>query len=124
MNRESGISAKDFAIGVLSVTAVVLLATLLMINAFVPRQACAAPPAAGAGNFVVGTSQLEETSELLYILNSEQRLMNVYGFNVGTGQVDLIQQIDIERIAKDIQRATREGGQGGMLRGPGARQRR
>ena len=124
MSRESGISPKDFAIGVLSVTAVILLATLLTINAFVPRQAFAASQAASSGNYVACASQLEETSEVLFIVNSEQRIMNAYVFNVGTGQVDLIQQIDIERIAKDVQRGGKEGQGPGMFRGPGARPRR
>ena len=127
MIRETAVSAKDFAIGVLSVTAVILLATLLLMNVFVPRQAYAIPQAGTAGNYVASAARLEETAELLIILNTQQRLINVYGFNVQAGQVDMIQQIDIERITKDLQRLQKEQGNKadpGMMRGPGARQRR
>lgn len=127
MIRETAVSAKDFVIGVLSVTAVILLATLLLINAFVPRQAYGIPQAGTAGNYVASAARLEETAELLIVLNTKQRLINVYGYNVPMGQVELIQQVDIERITKDLQRFQKDqGGRGdqGMLRGPGARQRR
>ena len=126
MIGETTISAKDFAIGVLSVTAVILLATLLMINAFVPRQAYAIPQAGAAGNYVATAARLEETSEMLIILNTQQRLINAYGFNVQTGQVDLIQQIDLEAITKEKEAQRLQQAQGrnppgpGMMRGPGA----
>ncbi len=125
MTAPSTISPKDFAIGVLSVTAVILLATLLTINAFVPRQAHAQLQAqAGAsGNLLVTASRLDETAELLMVLDARQRLMNAYGFNVQEGRIVLIQQLDLDRLTKDVQRLQKGQGNEPAIRG-GARPRR
>lgn len=125
MTAPSTISPKNFAIGVLSVTAVILLATLLTINAFVPRQAYAQLQAqAGAsGNLLVTASRLDETAELLMVLDARQRLMNAYGFNVQEGRIVLIQQLDLDRLTKDVQRLQKGQGNEPAIRG-GARPRR
>ncbi len=123
MTTPSTISAKDFAIGVLSVTAVILLATLVTISAFVPRQVYALPQAGASGNFLATASRLDETAELLMIVNTQQRLLNAYGFDVDAGQIALVQQLDLDRLTKDVQRIQKEQGGGPVIRG-GARPRR
>jgi hypothetical protein len=119
------VTTKDFAIGVLGVTAVILLAALLAINASLPGRALAVTPAGAAGDFLVTTARLNEATGLLIIINTQQQLMNGYGFNVQTRQIELIQQIDLERLTKDMQRFQREqrggppGQQERMPPGPG-----
>ena len=125
------VTTKDFAIGVLGVTAVILLAAMLAINALGPGRALAAPQAGAVGavnatgDFVVSTARLTDAAALLIVINTQQQLMNGYGFNLNTGQIDLIQQIDLERLTKDIQRFQREQrgalpGQEGTPPGPGS----
>jgi len=119
------VTTKDFAIGVLGVTAVILLAALLAINAFMPGRALAAAQASAAGDYLVNVARLNEAASLLIVINTQQQLMNGYGFNLNTGQIDLIQQIDLERLTKDMQRFQREQrgalpGQEGTPPGPGS----
>ena len=119
------VTTKDFAIGVLGVTAVILLAGMLAINALVPGRALAAAQTGAAGDFLATTARLNEATALLIIINTSQQLMNGYGFNINTGQIDLIQQIDLERLTKDMQRFQREqrgplsGQEEGTPPGPG-----
>lgn len=119
------VSNENFAIGVLGVTAVILLAGLLVINAFVPGRALAAAQTGPAGDFLATSAHFNEAAELLIVINTSQQLMNGYGFNINTGQIELIQQIDLERLTKDIQRFQREqrggpaGQEEGMPPGPG-----
>ncbi|HSW47371.1 MAG TPA: hypothetical protein VLM89_17545 [Phycisphaerae bacterium] len=106
--KQGAITTRDLAIAVLGVTAVILLVALLAANALLPRQALAAGQTAEVGNFLVSTARLDETAELLMILNKESGLMNAYGFNVHTGQIELIQQVDLERLTRDMERFRRE----------------
>jgi hypothetical protein len=110
------VTSKDFAIGVLGVTAVILLVALLTINALVPGRALAASQASVSGDFLVNTARLNDASSLLIVINTRQQLMNGYGFNIYAGQIDLIQQIDLERLSKDAQRFQQErrGGKPGQ----------
>jgi hypothetical protein len=84
-------SRKDFAIGVLSVTAVVLLTGLIIVQAMAPQQAMAFGQSAGSGDFLVTTSQVNDYVELLIVLDTAQMKMNAYIFNPQTGQVELLQ---------------------------------
>jgi hypothetical protein len=106
--RESSVTCRDFAIGVLGVSAVILLAALLTVNAFGPRQAMAIAQTAGVGDFLVPPARRDETAEILVILHTQQHLMNGYGFNVYSGQIEMIQQIDLERLTKDVERFRQE----------------
>ena len=121
---ERTVTTKDFAIGVLGVTAIILLAALLAINAFMPGRALAAQ-STSAGDLLINIARLNDAAALLIVINTRQQLMNGYGFNIDTGQIDLIQQIDLERLTKDMQRFQREQrgalpGQEGTPPGPGS----
>jgi len=84
-------SSKDFAIGTLSVTAVILLTGLILLHALSPQQAMAFGQNAAAGDYVVTTSQLSDRTELLIVVNTATEQMNVYAFNPQLGQVELLQ---------------------------------
>lgn len=130
MSTRENVTVKDFAIGVLSVTAVILMTALLVSNALLPRQAMAFAQNASAGHYLVATSQLDDTAELLLILNTRTMQLNVYGFNVDTWQIVLIQPpLDLERLGQDAQRSIRPDQQSGEEsesedRGAGLRRRR
>lgn len=136
ISRESTLTTRDFAIGVLGITAVILLAALLAVSAFLPRQAMAIAQMAGVGDFLVTTSRLDETAEILVILHTQRHLMNTYGFNVHTGRIEMVQQTDLERLTRNYERLRErqrgvvgpgEGGPGaeeGGPRLPGRRPRR
>lgn len=100
-------NTKDLAIGVLTVTAVILLTGLIVMNAVAPREAMAFAQNAGAGDYLVTTSQYSEYIELLLVFDTAQLKMNAYVFNPQTGQVELLQPpIPIQRQIQEQQRAT------------------
>ena len=91
-------TTKDFAIGILSVTGVILLTGIILVHAFMPQQAMAYAQNAGGGDYLVTTSQLGETTELVVVLDTAVERMNVYVFNPRLGQIELLQPpITIER---------------------------
>lgn len=115
MNSQENVTVKDFAIGVLSVTAVILLTALLIGNALMPRQAMAFAQSASAGHYRVTTSQLDDTAELLLILNTQSKQLNVYGFDVDTWRVVLVQPpFDLDRLGRAAQSTMRPNRQGDM----------
>lgn len=84
-------NSKDFAIGVLTVTAVILLTGLIIIHAVSPKPAMAIGQNAEGGDYLVTTSQYNDYTELLMVFDTAQMKMNAYVFNPQTGQVELLQ---------------------------------
>ena len=84
-------NGKDLAIGVLSVTAVIFLTGLVIVHALLPQQAMGFGQNAAAGDYLVATSQFNERTELLLILDTASQEMNVYIFNAQLGQIELLQ---------------------------------
>lgn len=98
-----GMNHKDLAIGVLSVTAVILFSAFIITQHFAPQQAMAYGQNERAGDFLISTAQLDDTAELLIVVEAALQRMNVYGFNVPAGQIELIQQVDLAAIQRALQ---------------------
>lgn len=93
-------NSKDLAIGVLSVTAVILFAALVIVQTLAPQQAMAYGQTGASGDFLVTTTQLDDTAELVVVVEAASQRMNIYGFNVQAGQIELIQQIDLSPLQR------------------------
>jgi len=93
-------TTKDLAIGVLSVTAVILFTGLMLVNVILPERAMAVGQTDRSGDYLVTSAQLDETAELVCIVDAALQRMNVYGLNVQAGQIELIQQIDIQPLQR------------------------
>jgi len=93
-------NTKDLAIGILSVTAVILFSALIIVQNVAPPAALAYGETSSSGDFIVTTAQLDDTAELVFILEAAQQKMNVYGFNVPAGQIELVQQIDLAPLQR------------------------
>jgi hypothetical protein len=90
-------NSKDLAIGILSVTATILLVGLILINVWGPGPAYGYAQNASGGDYVVTTSQYDAVTELLYVLDANVEQMNVYGFNVPMGRIELLRSLDVRR---------------------------
>lgn len=99
-NDESGdfMDSKNFAIGILSTTAVVLLVGLLLLNG-------APPPAWGsgmttdAGDYVLTVGQYESPDEeLVYVIDTPTEKLIAYRFNGGRQQIEIVQGIDLAEL--------------------------
>jgi hypothetical protein len=92
--------SKDLAIGVLSVTAVILFAALVIVQTLAPQAAVAYAQTGNSGDFLVTTTQLDDTAELIVVVEAAVQRMNIYGFNVPVGQIELVQQIDLAPLQR------------------------
>lgn len=88
-------NGKDLAIGVLTITAVVLLSAVLMLSVLAPQPVEAFAQVARAGNYVMFTAQLSGSRELLYVIDQEAGLMNAYSFDINRGILRRLQQLPI-----------------------------
>lgn len=85
---------QTFAIGILSIIAVILFVAVILSNAGVPA-AQAAELSIVSGDFTISVGQVTRDADLLYVVDNTTQRMCVYGANRKTGKVALIQQIPI-----------------------------
>ena len=76
---------RNFTIGVLSTTAVVLLVGLILVN----QQPTAYASGMGdrGGDYIVLTGAMWDQEELLYVLNTAENKMMVYRYDMNTQQI-------------------------------------
>lgn len=103
-------NGKDFTIGVLSVTATVLLAAFIIVQTLAPQPALASGQGGTIGEYVVSTAFVDDQCEVLSIINTTAQRMNVYQLDQTTSQLIPIAQYDL-RVLQQQQ-------------GPGRTQRR
>ena len=90
--------SKNFAIGVLSTTAIILLVGLLVIHSR-PETAMASGMTAKVGTYLL-TVGMDPSGdqELLYVINAAKERMIVYRFEPNRGQIQLLQGIELSEI--------------------------
>lgn len=72
---------QNLTIGVLSITAVVLLVGVFLTVAGGPNEALAIGQTARGGDYIVVTGQFTQNSELVYVLDAPARRLNAYSFD-------------------------------------------
>jgi len=87
---------KNWAIGILSVIATILFVGLMIISTGTPQNAYAVGQNGAGGDYLACTSQLDESTEVIYILDAGVGRLNVYGFNINTGRTELIQSMNVQ----------------------------
>ncbi len=89
-NSAKPIDAKTFAIGVLSVTAAVLLVGLILVTAF-PAPALAIGQNDRSGDYVMLTQQISSSIEGVIVIDAASKRLNMYGLDLGNKQLRLMQ---------------------------------
>ncbi|MBI4718300.1 MAG: hypothetical protein HY763_10880 [Planctomycetes bacterium] len=91
---------KNFAIGVLSTTAVILLVGVVVLQSL-PHPAFASGVTASTGEFVatVGTMTIND-EELLFIYNTQSERMGIYRYDASQSKIDLVDGIDFKDLNK------------------------
>ena len=90
-------NSQNTTIAILLVTASILTALLVGIFAGNGQTALAAP-SVRAGDYSACTGNMPGgEADLFYVINAEQRKMNVYSLNPKTNMIDLVQSVDLER---------------------------
>lgn len=89
---------KDFAIGVLSVTAVVLFTALVIVGHFSPAPALASGQGGATGDYIVSTARVDNLTEAVFVVDTLAQEMNMYAFIPVRGSIDLIQKFDLRAL--------------------------
>ena len=76
--------SKTFTIGVLSLTAVVLLVGLIVVSVM-PQPAVASSTSAEGGDYTITAGRVTRDAELLYVINNSAQILVAYGFDRRTG---------------------------------------
>ena len=110
-------NSKDFAIGILSTTAVILLVGLVILNAR-PEPAQASGMTTTGRDYVltVGAGGSAD-EELVYVLDAPAGKLIVYWFDGGRGRIEIAQGIDLEELRKATATATQPTQQRGRRSG-------
>ena len=72
---------QNLAIGVLTITAIVLLVAVLLGGDGVNRQAQAIGQTDRGGDYIVVTSQFTQNAEIVLVTDAAARRLNVYGYD-------------------------------------------
>ena len=89
---------KNFTIGVLSTTAVILFVGLVIINTR-PTPALADGMTIRGGDYEMTVGALDQTDEeLVYVIDSTQQRMIAYRFDTNTERIEIVGGIDLATI--------------------------
>ena len=110
-------NSKDFAIGILSTTAVILLVGLVILNAR-PDPAQASGMAAIGGEYIltVGTGGAAD-EELVYVFDATVAKFIVYWFDGTRGRIEIAQGVDLGELRKATATSTQPTQQRGRRSG-------
>jgi len=90
--------SRDFTIGVLSVTGIMLLTAVLVIGSR-PNPAIASGMTAAGGDYIMTVGASTSTDEeLLYVIDVRTNRLIVYRFDTNRAQIDLVQGVDLAQL--------------------------
>jgi len=91
-------NSKDFAIGILTTTAVILLVGIVVVQTR-PDSAYAAGMTAAGGDYVLAVGRIQRTpEELLYVIDSVEEKLVVYKCDGAKRQVQITDTVDLKRL--------------------------
>ncbi len=92
------VDSRDFAIGVLSITAMILLVGVILVSLQpAPVRASGMTVSAGAYTLTVGQAASVD-EEFLYVLDGPAEKMIAYRFNTTRQMIDVVQGIDLSGL--------------------------
>jgi hypothetical protein len=95
---------KNFTIGILSVTAVVMLVGLLVIGTR-PQHASASGMVVTQGDYVLVVGKLSATEEMVYVIDSPMGRMITYSFDTARRQIVLVEPQNLTEMREQAAKA-------------------
>ena len=90
---------KTFAIGTLSVTAVILLTALvIMAQLPAPQPALGSGQVMAGGDYIILSGQLQRNTDLLYVIDVAVSRMNAYGYDRNQNRLGVVQSVDLKKL--------------------------
>jgi len=106
--------SKNFTIGVLSTTAVILLVGMLVIHSR-PEPAMAFGMTASGGDYLLTVGALQtRDEELVFVTHAPSMKMNVYRFDVAKAAIERVDEIDLGQMRESAGKA--QSSRGGSKR--------
>lgn len=110
-NATHPVDSKAFAIGVLSVTATILLVGFVLVTAF-PRPAMATGQSDRSGDYIMLTQQISNSVESVIVIDAGSKRMCMYTLDLGDKQLKLMQRdFPLDRLPGS-QQEKQQGGAG------------
>lgn len=95
---------KNFAIGVLGVTATILFVGLVILQTVAAPTAMAAGQNDRGGDYIMVTGQIDGAAEFLYVLDTQVPSLAAYRYDTNTGALAIM---DVGPLNRMLQRAGR-----------------
>lgn len=103
-------NTKDFAIGVLSVTGVILLTTVVLLSVLAPKPAQGFGQLDSGGGYTIYTSNADGTLENICVINQQAGLLNIYRYDINSSRLLPLQQIPLPPVQTQTPGGTTPGG--------------
>lgn len=88
----------NLTIGVLSITATVLVAAILLATLVGPEPAYGIGQTDRGGDYIIVTGQFSDSSELIYITDAAAQRLNVYSYDWNRGILVVWDSHDLKRV--------------------------
>lgn len=95
---ESRVSRQDLTIGVLSITAVLLLVGVLIVQTVTAPKAEAFAQNTQAGDYLVATGQFSTAVEYIYVVDAAAQRMIAYSYDYNRKKIDAVDGYDLKRL--------------------------
>ena len=103
--------SKNFAIGVLSTTAVVLLVGVLLIHSQ-SSAAFASGMTTEGGKYVMTVGAIEPAEDLVFVINATAQKMIIYRFDVGRSRIVRVERVDLKKMVDKSAASAKKKGKG------------
>lgn len=90
---------KNLTIGVLTITAAVLLVGVLLTTSGSQNQAMAFGQIDRGGDYIMVTGQFTQNHELIYITDAAAQRLNVYSYSPTRRHIIIWESLDLTRLA-------------------------
>jgi hypothetical protein len=88
---------RDFAIGVLSTTACILLVGIVIINTR-PETAAASGMTTAGGDYLIAVGAVNQTEDLMYVIDAAAERMIAYSFDSGRRTAVMVHGVDLKQM--------------------------
>ena len=105
--RENPMDKQTYAIGCLSLSAVILLAGLFVVGALETQRAEASDMLSTAGPYILLTGAVSTTNDLVYLIDTRKGVMVVYKLNETTHVIERTDFLDFGDAPDDAYKRPR-----------------
>ncbi len=104
---------RNFAIGVLSTTAVVLFVGLLLVNFQAPRVLASGMSASGGEYTMTVGTFAQNDEEFVYVIKARSEKLAVYRFDASRKEIQIVDGVDLKQMRAAASGGSAQPGRGG-----------